>query len=95
MEFWEASGCLVALAVFKTDVTEYLGQAGSIPVRLRCQSADRFAGVSSNRVQLARPLSTWPYALWDTPEAEQLREAGGPAATKCGTCSSRTKPPPT
>jgi len=25
----------VALAVFKTDVAEYLGQAGSIPVRLR------------------------------------------------------------
>jgi hypothetical protein len=31
----EAYGCLVALAVFKTDVTEDLGQAGSIPVRLR------------------------------------------------------------
>jgi hypothetical protein len=27
----------VALAVFKTDVTEQLGQAGSIPVRLRQQ----------------------------------------------------------
>ncbi len=25
----------MALAVFKTDVAEYLGQAGSIPVRLR------------------------------------------------------------
>ena len=31
----EACGCLVAPAVFKTDVAEYLGQAGSIPVRLR------------------------------------------------------------
>ena len=31
----EASGCLVAPAVFKTDVAEDLGQAGSIPVRLR------------------------------------------------------------
>jgi len=28
----------VALAVFKTDVAEYLGQAGSIPVRLRQNS---------------------------------------------------------
>lgn len=31
----EASGHLVVPAVFKTDVAEYLGQAGSIPVRLR------------------------------------------------------------
>ena len=31
----EASGCLVALAVFKTDVARHPGQAGSIPVRLR------------------------------------------------------------
>ena len=31
----EASGRLVAPAVFKTDVVEYLDQAGSIPVRLR------------------------------------------------------------
>src|SRR5699024_5040645 len=31
----EASGRLVAPAVFKTDVAEHLGQAGSIPVRLR------------------------------------------------------------
>jgi hypothetical protein len=31
----EASGRLVAPAVFNTDVIEYLGQAGSIPVRLR------------------------------------------------------------
>jgi hypothetical protein len=31
----EASGCLVVPAVFKTDVAEDLGQAGSIPVRLR------------------------------------------------------------
>ncbi len=37
----EASGCLVAPAVFKTDVAEYLGQAGSIPVRLRHQSDSR------------------------------------------------------
>jgi hypothetical protein len=35
----EASGRLVAPAVFKTDVVEHLDQAGSIPVRLR----DRFA----------------------------------------------------
>jgi hypothetical protein len=33
----EAFGQLVLPAVFKTDVTEYLGQAGSIPVRLRQQ----------------------------------------------------------
>ena len=31
----EASGCLVAPLVFKTKVAEHLGQAGSIPVRLR------------------------------------------------------------
>jgi hypothetical protein len=31
----EASGYLVVPAVFKTDVAEDLGQAGSIPVRLR------------------------------------------------------------
>ena len=31
----EASGCLVAPAASKADVTEQLGQAGSIPVRLR------------------------------------------------------------
>ena len=33
------SGCLVAPSVFKTDVAEYLGQAGSIPVRLRQELA--------------------------------------------------------
>ncbi len=33
----EAFGQLVLPAVFKTDVTEDLGQAGSIPVRLRRQ----------------------------------------------------------
>ena len=31
----EAYGCLVAPAVFNTDVTEHLGQVGSIPIRLR------------------------------------------------------------
>ena len=31
----EVCGCLVVPAVFKTDVAEHLGQAGSIPVRLR------------------------------------------------------------
>src|SRR5437764_13953654 len=31
----EASGCLVTPAASKADVTEQLGQAGSIPVRLR------------------------------------------------------------
>jgi hypothetical protein len=31
----EASGCLVAPAVFKTDVAGSAGQAGSIPDRLR------------------------------------------------------------
>jgi hypothetical protein len=35
----EAFGCLVAPAVFKTDVAGYPGQAGSIPVRLRHTSA--------------------------------------------------------
>ena len=35
----ESEGCLVALAVFKTDVAEQLGQAGSIPVRLRQRPA--------------------------------------------------------
>ena len=34
----EAFGQLVLPAVFKTDVTEDLGQAGSIPVRLRQHS---------------------------------------------------------
>ena len=37
----EASGRLVGPAVFNTDVIEYLGQAGSIPVRLR-QPTSRF-----------------------------------------------------
>lgn len=32
--FMEASGNLVVPAVFKTDVADTLGQAGSIPVRL-------------------------------------------------------------
>ena len=36
----EAYGCLVAPAVFKTDVVEHLDQAGSIPVRLRQQPVD-------------------------------------------------------
>ena len=31
----EVSGFLVVPAVFKTDVADYVGQAGSIPVRLR------------------------------------------------------------
>jgi len=31
----EACGCLVALLIFKISVAEHLGQAGSIPVRLR------------------------------------------------------------
>jgi len=31
----EASGHLVGLLIFKISVTEYPGQAGSIPVRLR------------------------------------------------------------
>ena len=31
----EVCGCLVAPAVFKTDVAEHLDQAGSIPVHLR------------------------------------------------------------
>ncbi len=34
----EASGRLVAPAVFKTDEAEDLGLAGSIPVRLRYQA---------------------------------------------------------
>jgi hypothetical protein len=34
----EASGFLVGPAVFNTDVAGYLGQAGSIPVRLRHHS---------------------------------------------------------
>lgn len=37
----EACGCLVALPVFKTEVPEDLGQAGSIPVRLRFQDVCR------------------------------------------------------
>ena len=36
----EVCGCLVVPAVFKTDVAEHLGQAGSIPVHLR-QNAKR------------------------------------------------------
>ena len=31
----EVCGCLVALLIFKISVAEHLGQAGSIPVRLR------------------------------------------------------------
>lgn len=34
MSLMEASGNLVVPAVFKTDVADSLGQAGSIPVRL-------------------------------------------------------------
>jgi hypothetical protein len=33
--FAEASGHLVGFLIFKISVTEYPGQAGSIPVRLR------------------------------------------------------------
>jgi len=40
----EASGCLVAPAVFNTDVTEHLGQVGSIPIRLRQQPPAATAG---------------------------------------------------
>jgi hypothetical protein len=36
----EAYGCLVAPAVFNTDVVEQLDQAGSIPVRLRHRLAE-------------------------------------------------------
>ncbi len=36
----EAYGCLVAPAVFNTDVVEQLDQAGSIPVRLRNRLAE-------------------------------------------------------
>ena len=35
----EVCGRLVAPAVFKTDVAEQLGQAGSIPVRLRLSTS--------------------------------------------------------
>ncbi len=48
----EASGCLVAPAVFKTDVAEDLGQAGSIPVRLR--QARRCLRVASSSCACAR-----------------------------------------
>jgi hypothetical protein len=34
----EASGCLVAPPVFKTGVRRSASQAGSIPVRLRCNA---------------------------------------------------------
>ena len=37
----EASGCLVTPAASKADVAEQLGQAGSIPVRLRQSSPER------------------------------------------------------
>jgi hypothetical protein len=45
----EACGCLVALPVFNTGVAEHLGQAGSIPVRLRQTSL-------SSRVPPCRPF---------------------------------------
>lgn len=46
----ETSRCLVALPVFKTEVSEQLGQAGSIPVRLRSAAVPRWAaGVSRAR----------------------------------------------
>ena len=48
----EASGRLVALLIFKISVTEYPGQAGSIPVRLR-RTAGRCAAAA------AHVVATW------------------------------------
>ena len=42
----EAYRCLVALPVFKTGEVEYLGLAGSIPVRLRRPGARRVSVAS-------------------------------------------------
>ena len=55
----EASGCLVAPAVFKTDVAEDLGQAGSIPVRLRSRLRRSFVGspgAAAARARARAPL---------------------------------------
>jgi chromosome segregation ATPase len=46
----EAYGRLVAPAVFNTDVIEYLGQAGSIPVRLRQVAVSDCHGEPPNRI---------------------------------------------
>jgi hypothetical protein len=62
----EASGCLVAPAVFKTDVAEYLGQAGSIPVRLRHYSTGTVIARARGRAA-AGPCSAGPAATAPTP----------------------------
>jgi hypothetical protein len=49
----EVSGFLVVPAVFKTDVADSVGQAGSIPVRLRQPAAD---GALSGRPGAVRRL---------------------------------------
>src|SRR5699024_4227718 len=59
----EASGHLVVPAVFKTDVAEYLGQAGSIPVRLRHQpssAGERSARSPSSRRPATRAAASPP-----------------------------------
>ena len=44
----EASGCLVAPAASKADVAEHLGQAGSIPVRLRHVAPPAYAACDAD-----------------------------------------------
>ena len=72
----EASGCLVAPAVFKTDVAEHLGQAGSIPVRLRQPSA--YAGAYGRRVRECQLTDPAPGPA--TLGAAHRRRARRPAA---------------
>jgi hypothetical protein len=69
----EVSGFLVVPAVFKTDVADYVGQAGSIPVRLRqpwaCGlSAVRPGGLAlhvTSRRNEGRPASDRPTTAFD------------------------------
>jgi hypothetical protein len=57
----EVSGFLVVPAVFKTDVADSVGQAGSIPVRLRqsrsgrCAVRENESGPAAQGATCARP----------------------------------------
>src|SRR3954451_6456041 len=61
-------------AVFKTDVTEHLVQAGSIPVRLRCQERHALSCECGARARSGSPAHC-PAA------AERVRVLTAPAAT--------------
>ncbi len=80
----EALGSLVAPPVFKTEVSEYLGQAGSIPVRLRqptltvadCTVARNPAGAGTARCM--RPAAGAVAGPWSA----TLRRVVGSAAVR-------------